>query len=296
MHDDPGRVQLGEALMAAQSQIEAVSDSPRLDAELLMSHVTGLGRAQLLVRLQDRLTADEAQRFSALAARRARGEPVAYLLSEQGFWTLTLRVTPDVLVPRADTEVLVEWALELLRDVASPRIADLGTGSGALGLALASERRDAEVLATDASQAALAVAADNAQTLNLSRVRFIRGHWCEALPTDAYDLIVSNPPYIAHDDRHLADLRFEPLSALTDGADGLNALREIIATAGAHLRAGGWLLVEHGYDQAAAVRVLFEQAGFADVGTRRDYGEQERATAGRWPVSVGPCAEGANDE
>lgn len=273
-------MKVGESLMKAQARIEAVSDSPRLDAELLLSQVSGLSRAQLFARLDDVLQPADAERFDALIARRVHGEPVAYLTGEKGFWTLSLQVTPAVLVPRPETELLVEWGLELVASRASPRIADLGTGSGALALALASERPDAQLEATEASVAALAVAKTNAQTLGLEGVRFHEGHWFEPLLRNAYDLVVSNPPYIAHDDPHLAALTHEPLSALTEGGDGLNALREIVATAPDYLAAGGWLLVEHGYDQGAAVRALFAQAQLVDVSTRRDYGGQERATAG----------------
>lgn len=279
-----GVMKIGEALMSAQARIAACSDSPRLDAELLLGQVMGLGRAQIFARLHDELPGADALRFDALVARRARGEPVAYLIGDKGFWTLHLAVTPAVLVPRPETELLVEWGLELLRDRVQPRIVDLGTGSGALALALASERDDAQVDATDASAEALAVARGNAARLGLQRVGFRGGHWFEPLAGDRYDLIVSNPPYIAHDDAHLPALRFEPLSALTDGADGLNALREIIDGAGAHLRDGGWLLVEHGYDQGAAARTLFTRAGFTGISTRRDYGDNERATAGQWPA------------
>jgi release factor glutamine methyltransferase len=274
-------VKLGEALMAAQARIAACSDSPRLDAELLLGHVLGLGRAQVFARLHDELPAAEAQEFEALVARRARGEPVAYLTGEKGFWSLCLAVTPAVLVPRPETELLVEWGLDIIAAGRAPCIADLGTGSGALALALASERADAQVDATDASSAALDVARANAERLDLRQVRFHQGHWFDALPGRRYDLIVSNPPYIAHDDAHLATLRHEPLTALTDGADGLSALREIVAGAAGHLNDGGWLLVEHGYDQGAAVRELFARAGFGNISTRRDYGGNERATAGQ---------------
>lgn len=274
-------MKLGEALMAAQARIAAISDSPRLDAELLFGHVSGLGRAQVYTRLNEAVDARELDRFEALAARRARGEPVAYLTGRRGFWNLDLRVSPAVLVPRPETELLVEWGLTLLAGRTGPRIADLGTGSGAIALALAGERPDARVEATDAAADALAVARANAQALGLEQVRFTQGHWLEALAPHAYDLLVSNPPYIAHGDPHLEALRFEPLAALTDGADGLNPLREIIGGARAHLLSGGWLLVEHGYDQGTAVRELFRHAGFVDVATRRDYGGQERATAGR---------------
>ncbi|MES0874500.1 peptide chain release factor N(5)-glutamine methyltransferase [Sinimarinibacterium thermocellulolyticum] len=274
-------MRLGEALMAAQARIAPVSDSPRLDAELLYAHVSGLGRAQQLARLHSAVEAGDLARFEALVARRARGEPVAYLTGSRGFWTLDLRVSPAVLVPRPETELLVEWGLELLAGRHAPRIADLGTGSGAIALALASERADARIVATDVSAAALAVARANAQALGFDRVTFVEGHWFEALPPGAFDLLVSNPPYIAHDDPHLVDLRFEPLQALTDGADGLNALREIVGGAMRHVVDDGWLLVEHGHDQAAAVRALFAEAGFCDIATRSDYAARERATAAR---------------
>ncbi|MEQ1440457.1 peptide chain release factor N(5)-glutamine methyltransferase [Fontimonas sp. SYSU GA230001] len=271
---------LGQCLMSAQARIAAVSDSPRLDAELLLGQVLGLSRARIFAQLHDELPPAQAQHFEALVARRAAGEPVAYLVGTRGFWTFDLAVTPAVLVPRPETELLVEWGLELLRGVAQPRIVDLGTGSGALALALASERADAQVDATDLSVEALAVARANADRLGRS-VCFRHGDWFGALGGRRYDLIVSNPPYIAHDDPHLAILRHEPLAALTDGGDGLGALRAISAGAARHLADDGWLLVEHGYDQGAAVRALFSRAGFVDVSTRRDYAGQERATAGR---------------
>lgn len=272
---------LGEALVAAQARLAPVSDSPRLDAELLLAHAGGLNRAQIFMRLHEPLAAATRTEFETLVARRARQEPVAYITGEKGFWTLTLKVTPAVLVPRPETELLVEWALQLLRDRPRPRIADLGTGSGALALALAAEREDAQVSATDVSDEALAVARLNAQQLGLQRVAFHHGSWFGALPEAHYDLIVSNPPYIARDDGHLAALRHEPMLALTDGADGLNALREIVAGAPARLAPGGGLLLEHGYDQGAAVRALLADAGFVDIETRRDLGGHERASAGR---------------
>ncbi len=274
-------MKLGELLMDAQARLGDVSDSPRLDAELLMAHCTEWSRGQLFMRLRDPVDPAVQAEFEALLARRMRGIPIAYLLGERGFWTFDLAVTPDVLVPRPETELLVEWALQLLEARRAPRVADLGTGSGAIALALASERPDAQIDATDLSVAALEVARGNAERLGLKQLRFAQGHWFEAL-SGRYDLIASNPPYIAHADPHLEGLRHEPLMALTDGADGLNALREIIAAAPAWLVPGGWLLVEHGYDQGEAVRQLFGQAGFSEVSTRRDYGGQERCSAGRW--------------
>ena len=267
--------------MAAQALFAPVSDSPRLDAELLLGHVLGQSRAQLFVHLHEALDPKARSEFENLVRRRAKAEPVAYLTGEKGFWSLTLKVTPAVLVPRPETELLVEWALEILQGRPQPRVADLGTGSGAIALAIAVERADAVVTATDDSDAALDLARENALQLGLQRVRFCSGSWLAALPDAQYDLLVSNPPYIARDDAHLAALRHEPVMALTDGADGLNALREIIAGAPPRLTSGGSLLLEHGYDQGAAVRALLQDAGFKEIETRRDLGGQERASAGR---------------
>lgn len=271
---------VGEALLAAQSLIEPVSDSPRLDAELLLGHLTGWTRAQIFMRLKDPLDAATKTSFDKLVARRAKQEPVAYLTGEKGFWTLTLKVGPGVLVPRPETELLVEWALEILSDQQEPHIADLGTGSGAIALAIASERPDAKLVATDFSDAALAVARDNAVQLGLERVNFRNGCWLQALDGERCHLIVSNPPYITLGDTHLQTLRHEPLMALTDGADGLNAIREIIAAAPSHLHPGGWLLLEHGFDQAPAVRQLLAQSGFTRIQSRTDFGGHQRATGG----------------
>ena len=330
---------LTEALAWATQRIGAASDSPRQDAEILLAHQLGLSRGQLFTRLRETLRLADAEAFEALVAQRVNQQPVAYLTGEKGFWTLALKVTPAVLVPRPETELLVEWGLEVLNgstprplagegqgegmdargrathgavaergflerpDTHAPasstatlspnpspasgrgeqKIADLGTGSGAIALSLASERPEATVIATDASQAALDVARANAVELGLERVQFRQGHWCEPLQGERFDLIVSNPPYIRAGDEHLPALRHEPLSALTDGADGLQCLREIVATAPALLSPGGWLLLEHGYDQGEAVRSLLRQAGLADIATRRDLGGQERATGARKP-------------
>lgn len=272
---------LGEALLAAQAQLAPASDSPRFDAELLLGHVLGLSRGQIFTRLREPLSATDHAEFQKLVQRRARREPVAYLTGEKGFWTLNLKVGPAVLVPRPETELLVEWSLELLNGARMPRLLDLGTGSGALALALASERPDAQVHASDLSHDALRLARENAQTLGLTRVHFRNGCWLQPWSGERFDLIVANPPYIAHGDPHLDALRHEPLMALTEGGDGLNALREIVAEAPAHLLPQGWLLVEHGYDQGEAVRALFAAAGFAEIATRRDLGGQDRTTGGR---------------
>lgn len=248
-----------------------------------------LPRSQLRLRGEDSISAAFALQFANTVERRRIGEPVAYITGAQGFWSLELKVNPAVLIPRADTETLVEWALQLMaRDPADTRvrrILDLGTGSGAIALALAQELgARAQIMATDRSEVALNVAKDNARALKLDAVTFRLGDWCAALldqDCQPFDLILSNPPYIAEGDAHLSDLRFEPRSALTSGADGLDAIRQILQQAPMHLRAGAWLLLEHGHDQGARVRELLRQAGWVEVETRRDFGGQERVSGGR---------------
>lgn len=253
------------------------------EAELLLAHALGRAPAWLWAHGDDEPDAAGIAAFDALVARRVAGEPVAYLVGRRGFWTLDLDVTPATLIPRADTERLVELALERLPPHA--RVADLGTGSGAIALALAAERRDARIVATDASAAALDVARGNAARLGLANVEFRAGHWYAPLAGERFDLIASNPPYIAAGDPHLArgDLRHEPASALVSGADGLDAIRELAAGARAHLAPGGWLLVEHGVDQGAAVRALFAAAGLGGVDTAQDLEARDRVTFGRAP-------------
>lgn len=266
--------------------IGSASDSARLDAELLLAHVLGRSRNDLHVRASETVEETAREAFATLALRRAGGEPVAYLVGQRGFWTFDLDVSPDVLVPRPDTECLVTWALECVPDAGEgARIADLGTGSGAIAIALALERPKATVIATDRSRAALSIARANAARLCPGRITFLAGDWFEALGEDGapFDLIASNPPYVAQGDPHLAALVHEPRQALVSGVDGLDAIRTIVAEAPARLGSGGWLLVEHGYDQGARVRDLFTRAGFVDVGTRRDFGGVERVTGGRRP-------------
>ncbi len=253
----------------------------RLDAHLLLGHVLGRSRTWLLAHDTDLLAPEAQARYLALLTRRAEGEPAAYLLGDKEFFGLSLRVTPDTLIPRPDTETLVHWALEHLPADQAQRVLDLGTGSGAIALALAHERPLADVTAVDASPGALQVAQDNAAALGL-RLRGLLGSWFVPVGAERFDLIVSNPPYIAEGDPHMAALRFEPESALTAGPDGLDDLRQIVAHAPDHLIAGGWLLLEHGYDQAEAVQTLMRQHGFQEVSTRFDLGQQARCTGARW--------------
>jgi release factor glutamine methyltransferase len=253
------------------------------EAELLLAHVLRRPSSWLFAHGDDAMDSEAAAAFAALVERRVAGEPVAYLVGRRGFWTLDLEVGPATLIPRPETELLVELALA--RMAADATVADLGTGSGAIALALASERPRAHVLATDASADALEVARTNAARLALANVMFRAGDWYAPLAGERFDLIASNPPYIADDDPHLAqgNLRHEPASALASGRDGLDALRVIAAGARAYLRPGGWLLVEHGYDQGDAVRALFTAAGLHEISTSRDLEDRDRVTLGRAP-------------
>lgn len=259
----------------------------RHEAELLLLHVLGRERGWLFAHATDLLDPATAEAFSALLQRRIAGEPVAYLLGRRGFWTLDLAVSPATLIPRPETERLVELALERLPEGVPLRIADLGTGSGAIALALASERPLAQIVATDMSGDAIAVAAGNARQHALANVAFRQGSWHAPLAGERFDLIASNPPYIASDDPHLAqgDLRFEPATALASGHDGLDDIRLIIAGAPAHLQPGGWLLMEHGWDQGEAIRALLEGAGFVEVETALDLEQRDRVSLGRWPTT-----------
>lgn len=260
----------------------------RLDAHLLLSHVLGQPRAWLLAHGDNPLAAQAAAAYAALVARRAAGEPFAYLVGEREFHGLTLAVNDAVLVPRPDTETLVDWALELLdgplRDRARPRVIDLGTGSGAIALALKAACPRAEVHAVERSEAALAVARDNARRLGLD-VLFAQGDWWQALEsspdTPAFDLVVSNPPYISVDDPHLAALEHEPISALVAAEDGLSDLARIAHDAPPRISEGGWLLFEHGWTQAAAVRTLLARAGFVALEMRTDIEGRPRCSGGR---------------
>lgn len=260
----------------------------RHEAELLLLHVLQRPRSWLFAHATDPLPASDLAAFETLLARRVAGEPVAYLTGRRGFWTLDLDVDPSTLIPRPETELLVELALERLPLERDLQVADLGTGSGAIALALASERPQARVLATDASAGALAMAARNADRHELGNVRFAEGgyDWYAPLQGQCFDLIASNPPYIASDDPHLqqGDLRFEPATALASGADGLDDIRRIVAGGQAHLLPGGWLLIEHGWDQGEAIRALFEQAGYVQVQTARDLEQRDRITLGQRPA------------
>ncbi|MCC7326030.1 MAG: peptide chain release factor N(5)-glutamine methyltransferase [Burkholderiales bacterium] len=266
---------VGQAL--AQSGLVPV------DAQVLLAHAVGRNRAWLAAHRDDVLTGAQATDFFELARRRRDGEPVAYLTAVREFWGLELHVSPQVLIPRPETETLVELALEWLPHDAAARIADLGTGSGAIALALASERPQALVVATDASAAALEIAQENARRLAVRNVVFARSDWYSDIDSAPFAMIVCNPPYVASGDAHLSegDLRFEPAAALVSGVDGLAALRQIVAGAPSHLAPGGALVVEHGYDQSEAVVELLRAAGFGGIVVRRDLAGIARVAAGR---------------
>ena len=277
-------VNVAELLREAAGRLSGAD--ARHEAEQLLLHVLGVERAWLFAHATDVVDQDARQRFELLVTRRAEGHPLAYLVGRRGFWTLDLQVNTATLIPRPETELLVEQALARLPDDDMVRVADMGTGSGAVALSIASERPLATVMATDVLGPALAVAVKNAQAHGLENVWFRRGHWFVALGADRFDMIVSNPPYIAAGDPHLAqgDLRFEPPPALASGADGLDAIREIVAGAPEHLVPGGWLLLEHGWDQGEAIRALLEQAGFVDAQTVQDLEQRDRVTLGRLPA------------
>lgn len=276
---------IGEALREAEARLAASgAGSPGLEAALLLSRVLERPRSHLVAWPERALEAGQVERFRVLVERRCAGEPFAYITGEREFWSLPLRVTPDTLIPRPETELLVERALARIPAAAALRIADLGTGSGAVAAALALERAHCEVLATDASARTLAVARSNLDRLGLARVETRAGDWCAALRDgERFDLILSNPPYVAESDPHLerGDAAREPRAALAAGPEGLDALRRLAACAPDHLVPGGWLIVEHGFGQGRAVRALLQTRGLEDVRTHRDLAGLERVTEGR---------------
>jgi len=268
-------------LEAAIEQLLPTSDSAKLDAELLLAHCLGKNRSYLYAWSDKKIDDVTSQRFTQLIKRRLTDYPVAYLLGNQGFWSLDLKVTEDVLIPRSETELLVEVALEKISKLKSPTILDLGTGSGAIALALAQERPDALVIASDYSKKALAVAKENAQLNHIKNVNFIHSSWFENIEAQSFDLIVSNPPYIPADDPHLSQgIRYEPLQALSSGKTGLNDIRLILQMALTYMQDTTWILIEHGYDQGEAVPKLMQKAGLQQVLCIKDYNENDRLSIG----------------
>lgn len=277
---------LRELLADAARRLAEISETPRLDAELLLAAALDRPRSYLHAWSERTPEPEPAARFAVWLERRLSGEPVAYLLGRREFWSLDLEVTPDTLIPRPETELLVELALGQLSTDRAVTVADLGTGSGAIALALAVERPLARIVATDQSAAALTVARRNAQRLKICNVEFREGDWCAPLGDERFDLIAANPPYVAATDPRwrVGELRFEPPAALVAGDDGLDALRTIITQAPDRLKPGGWLLLEHGYDQGEAVPALLRERGFSAVSDHRDAAGIHRTSVGHWPA------------
>lgn len=275
-----------ELLRQAAETLAATSYSPRADAEILLAHVLGKSRTYLFTWPEKQLEPEQEKCFRELIARRQAGEPIAYIVGAREFWSREFLVTPDVLIPRPETELLVELALERIPQDRPCLIADLGAGSGAIAVTIALERPQATVLASDISAQALTVAKANAERLGARNVEFVLSDWLDGWPPQRFDLIVSNPPYIVEGDPHLAegDLRFEPAGALASGKDGLDAVRRIAADARQWLKPGGALLLEHGYDQAEAVQALLREFGYTDVASQRDLLGHGRVTLGLLPA------------
>jgi release factor glutamine methyltransferase len=270
------------------SELESVSDSARLDIELILCHILQKNRTWLFTWPETRLTAEQADLFQQYFARRKTGEPVAHIIGQREFWSLPLAVNSSTLIPRPDTELLVETVLELFAQDAPQQLRhclDLGTGTGAIVLALASEKPHWNLLGVDRSAEAVALAEANRAALGFAQVQIQQSDWFGAIPAQHFDVIVSNPPYINPQDPHLTqgDVRFEPLSALIAERNGLADIEHIIERSGNYLTEQGWLLLEHGYDQGEAVRQLLAQDGFTQIETRRDYGGNERVTLGKKP-------------
>lgn len=272
-----------DALQQASATLKEASPSPRLDAEVLVMHACGIDRSELITRHETALTGEQQHKLEGLLERRKYGEPVAYLTGTREFWSMELNVTSATLIPRPETELLVEKALEHIPHDAESTIADLGTGSGAVALAIAKERPHSHVIATDNSPAALEVARSNAKKIGLTNIEFHEGDWFAALAGAAFDMILSNPPYIRAGDPHLkqGDLRFEPATALVAGDDGLDAIRHIARHAPEFLKPGGWLLFEHGWDQAEAIGDYLRQQGYRNIVCHTDLTGHARVAGGR---------------
>ncbi|MFQ5755953.1 MAG: peptide chain release factor N(5)-glutamine methyltransferase [Acidiferrobacterales bacterium] len=280
-----GDVTVGAALSSAIEQLAPVGATPRLDAELLLMAVCGLDRAQLITHTDTILTNEQTQRLCAFVARRQNGEPIAYLMGTREFWSMELSVSASVLIPRPDTEVLVERTLACIPSDAQWTVADIGTGCGAIALALAKERPRCRVIATDNSLDALRMARQNAARLGLRAIEFRHGHWLAPVAGETLHVLVSNPPYVGNDDPCLTtgEARFEPIRALAGGADGLYAIRDLVAHARACLQPGGWLVLEHGSDQARAVRELMRRAGYDNVAGYADLAGLDRVSRAHNP-------------
>ena len=262
------------------------NEEATLEAQLFLEHVLNVNRAWLITHQDDVLTDNQQGTYQALLQRRLSGEPLAYILGKREFYGLDLAVTPDTLIPRPDTETLVEAALEKISVIESCNILDLGTGTGAIALAIAKHRPQANVVAVDCSQGALQIAQQNADNLGIANTSFTHSDWFSALKGQKFDVVVSNPPYIETSDPHLAALAFEPISALTSGADGLDDIRKITQNALVYLKPQGWLMLEHGYNQAEKVQGLFAENGLTDIKSIKDLGGNNRVAIGKNPLII----------
>jgi release factor glutamine methyltransferase len=275
---------IADALRKARHQLDNVSETSRLDAEILLSHALECDRSYLRTWPERPLSPEQQTQFQELIERRHTGEPIAYIIGERDFWDMTLHVSTHTLIPRPETETLVEQALDRIPPDAHWQIADLGTGSGAIALAIARERPHCQLVATDISAAALDIARKNAARNEVRNIRFVEGAWLAPLAGELFNMIVSNPPYVHPDDPHLqqGDLRFEPLSALHSAPDGLTDIRIICDTARQHLHPGGWLLLEHGFDQGPATQACLVEFGYQQVHTIEDLAHHPRVSLGCW--------------
>lgn len=279
---------ISQVLSSSSQRLINSCDTPRLDVEVLVAHALNFTRTQLYLYSDRQLTLEQTASIDALVARRYEGEPVAYIVGFKEFWSMNFKVTNATLIPRPETEHLVELALTKIPSDACWQVADMGTGSGAIAVAIAKERPNSRVIAVDESDAALSVAKQNAKALNTSNIRFTRSHWFNSLGEMVFDLIISNPPYIAVEDAHLkqGDLVFEPSSALVSGSDGLDDIRQIALKAKSHLTDGGELLLEHGWSQGSAVQKILTECLYLDVRTHKDLSGNERITTGLFKRKV----------
>ncbi len=269
-------------------QLEPVSDSPRLDTEILLKHASGLSDTQLITRDNEPLNDDTILKMNTLLRARSEGSPIAYLTGEREFYALKLKIDQHVLIPRPETELLVDIALDLVRNKAAPDILDLGTGSGAIALAIADNAITAKLVAIDIDDNALKIAAHNAQRHHVRNITFLSSNWYSKLENERFDLIVSNPPYIDPQDPHLkqGDVRFEPEHALISADRGRADIKQIIALAPGYLNSSGWIALEHGYDQGEIIRELLSAQGFDSIKTVKDLNQHDRVTSGHWPAHV----------
>lgn len=284
MSKGPG---IGETLLAATQRLQASSGSARIDAEILLCHVLSCNTAHLAAWPEKNLSLEQTQQFDQLITKRESGTPVAYLTGRREFWSLELDVSADILIPRPETETLVEFVLEHFSQQKNMHVVDLGTGSGAIALAIAHEHPDWKITATDISQDALTVAQKNADKHQIKNIEFRISHWFDALKDQSFDIIISNPPYVAENDPHLSDgdVRFEPASALVSGINGMDDIKAITTEVARYLKHNGWLILEHGYDQKKQVLDCFKAAGFKTIVQKSDLLNQPRMTAGRFSSS-----------